>query len=253
MEFLDPFVRMLESVASPVQIRAIAAGASIAPLLEAVEASGYLDALVPETRGGAGLSLAEGFHLFHALGQFLVPAQIAETMAVRAVGEVSPELQRRIGAVTTAAAISGAADRVLAMTIDYANQRIQFGKPIAKQQAVQQQLAVMAEQVVMARIAAQIGCAHGLTPPLEIAAIAKQGASCAAVQIAAIGHAVHGAIGISEAYDLCLYTRHLHEWRTAQGSESYWAEQLGRARLASPAITTVDYIRSLSKSNTASV
>ena len=245
MEFLDPFVRMLESVAAPAQIRAIAAGAPIAPLLEAVEVSGYLDALVPEERGGAGLSLAEGFHLFHALGQFLVPAQIAETMAVRAVGEVSPELKRRIGAVTTAAAISGAADRVLAMTIDYANQRIQFGKPIAKQQAVQQQLAVMAEQVVMARIAAQIGCSHGLTPPLEIVAIAKQGASRAAVQIAAIAHAVHGAIGISEAYDLCLYTRHLNEWRTAHGSEGYWAEQLGRARLASPTITTVDYIRGL--------
>ena len=245
MEFLDPFVRMLESVAAPAQIRAIAAGAPIAPLLEAVEVSGYLDALVPEERGGAGLSLAEGFHLFHALGQFLVPAQIAETMAVRAVGEVSPELKRRIGAVTTAAAISGAADRVLAMTIDYANQRIQFGKPIAKQQAVQQQLAVMAEQVVMARIAAQIGCSHGLAPPLEIVAIAKQGASRAAVQIAAIAHAVHGAIGISEAYDLCLYTRHLNEWRTAHGSEGYWAEQLGRARLASPTITTVDYIRGL--------
>lgn len=245
MEFLDPFVRMLESVASPSSIRAMAAGAPIAPLLEAVEASGYLDALVPEARGGAGLSLAEGFHLFHALGQFLVPAQIAETMAARAVGEVSPELHRRIGAVTTAAAISGTADRVLAMTIDYANQRIQFGKPIAKQQAIQQQLAVMAEQAVIARIAAQIGCAHGLTPPLEIAAIAKQGASRAAVQIAAIAHGVHGAIGISEAYDLCLYTRHLSEWRTAHGSESYWAEQLGRARLASPAITTVDYIRSL--------
>ena len=245
MEFLDPFVRMLESVAAPAHIRAIAAGAPIAPLLEAVEVSGYLDALVPEERGGAGLSLAEGFHLFHALGQFLVPAQIAETMAVRAVGEVSPELKRRIGAVTTAAAISGAADRVLAMTIDYANQRIQFGKPIAKQQAVQQQLAVMAEQVVMARIAAQIGCSHGLAPPLEIVAIAKQGASRAAVQIAAIAHAVHGAIGISEAYDLCLYTRHLNEWRTAHGSEGYWAEQLGRARLASPTITTVDYIRGL--------
>lgn len=247
MEFLDPFVRMLESVAAPAQIRAIAAGAPITPLLEAVEASGYLDALVAEERGGAGLSLAEGFQLLHALGQFLVPAQIAETMMARAVTDSSPEIMRRIGAVTTAAAISGAADRVLAMTIDYANQRIQFGKPIAKQQAVQQQLAVMAEQVVMARISAQIGCAHGLTPPLEIAAIAKQGTSRAATQIAAIAHGVHGAIGISEAYDLHLYTRHLNEWRTAHGSEGYWAEQLGRARLASPAITTVDYIRSLAR------
>jgi acyl-CoA dehydrogenase len=245
MEFLDPFVRMLESVASPAQIRAIDAGASVAPLMEAIEASGYLDALVPEAQGGAGLSLAEGFHLFHALGQFLVPSSVAETMIARALPDLSPEATRQTGVIIAAAAISGASDRILAMTIDYANQRIQFGKPIAKQQAIQQQLAVMAEQVVMARIAAQIGCAHGLTPPLEIAAIAKQGASRAAVQIAAIAHAVHGAIGISEAYDLCLYTRRLHGWRAAHGSESYWAERLGHARLTVPALNTVDYIRGL--------
>ena len=245
MEFLDPFVRMLESVASPAQIRAIEAGAPIAPLVEAVEASGYLDALVPEAQGGAGLSLAECFHLFHALGQFLVPGQVAEAMIARAAAALSPEDSLRIGAVVAAAAIAGAGDRVLAMTIDYANQRVQFGKPIAKQQAVQQQLAVMAEHVVMARIAGQIGCAHGLMPPLEIAAIAKQGASRAAVPIAAIAHAVHGAIGISEAHDLSLYTRRLHQWRSIHGSESYWAEQLGRARLTSPILTTTDYIRSL--------
>jgi acyl-CoA dehydrogenase len=245
MEFLDPFIRMLESVASPAQIRAIDAGASITPLMEAVDASGYLDALVPEMRGGAGLSLVEGFHLFHALGQFLMPSLVAETMFARAVSDASPDQTRRIGAVIAAAAISGASDRIFAMTIDYANQRIQFGKPIAKQQAIQQQLAVMAEQAVMARIAAQIGCAHGLTPPSEIAAIAKQGASRAAVQIAAIAHAVHGAIGISEAYDLCLYTRRLHVWRSVHGSESYWAQRLGHARLSAPDITSVDYIRGL--------
>lgn len=245
MEFLDPFVRMLEGIASPSQIRAIDEGAPITPLVEVVEASGYLDALLSEERGGAGLSLADGFHLFHALGQFLVPAHIAETMVARAVGAVSPEVHRRIGAVVTAAAISGAADRVLAMTTDYAGQRVQFGKPIARQQAVQQQLAVMAEQVLMARISAQIGCAHGLTPPLEIAAIAKQGANRAAVQIAAIAHAVHGAIGISEAHNLCLYTRRLHDWRSAYGSESYWAEQLGLARFTSADLSTVDYIRRL--------
>ena len=248
MEFLDPFVRMLESVASPAQVRAIEAGGTATALWEAVEASGYLDALVPEARGGAGLSLADAFPLFHALGAFVVPALVAQTMVARALGEVAlndADAERRIGAVIAAAAIAGAGDRVLTMTIDYVSQRIQFGKPIARQQAVQQQLAVMAEQVVMARIAAQIGCAHGLVPPLAIAAIAKQVASAAAVQIAAIAHALHGAIGISEAHDLSLYTRRLHEWRMAHGSESYWAEALGRSRFASSEVMTVDYIRSL--------
>ena len=248
MEFLDPFVRMLESVASPAQVRAIDRGGTATALWEAVEASGYLDALVPEARGGAGLSLADAFPLFHTLGAFVVPAPVAQTMVARTLGEVTlndPDAERRSGAVIAAAAIAGAGDRVLTRTIDYASQRIQFGKPIARQQAVQQQLAVMAEQVVMARIAAQIGCAHGLVPPLAIAAIAKQVASAAAVQIAAIAHALHGAIGISEAHDLSLYTRRLHEWRMAHGSESYWAEALGRSRFASSEVMTVDYIRGL--------
>ena len=248
MEFLDPFVRMLESIASPAQIRAIERGESTAPLWEVIEASGYLDALVPEARGGAGLSMADAFPLFHALGAFAMPAPVAETMVARALADGAhndPDTDRRIGAVVAAAAIAGVGDRMLAMTIDYASQRIQFGKPIARQQAVQQQLAVMAEQVVMARIAAQIGCAHGLVPPCAIAAIAKQVASAAAVQIAAIAHAVHGAIGISEAHDLSLYTRRLHGWRMAHGSESYWAERLGAVRLASPGLGMVDYIRSI--------
>ena len=245
MDFLDPFIKMLETIASPAHIRAIEAGAPAAPLVEAVEASGYLDALVAEAAGGAGLTCGEGFYLFHALGRFLVPLDVAETMITRAVGQVTPELHRRLGAVVAAAAIAGAADRVLAMTLDHAGQRVQFGKPIARQQAVQQQLAVMAEQVVMARIAAQIGCNHGLAPPTEIVAIAKQGASRAAIKIAAIAHAVHGAIGISEAHDLFLYTRRLNQWRSAHGTESYWAEQLGRRRLASPTLGSVDYIRAL--------
>jgi acyl-CoA dehydrogenase len=247
MEFLDPFVRMLESIASPAQIRAIADGAPVAPLLETVDASGYLDALVPEHHGGAGLSLAEGFHLFHALGKFLLPDEVAETIMTRGVGVVSAEENRQIGAVVVSAMIAGASDRILAMSIDHASQRVQFGKPIAKQQAVQQQLAVMAEQVVMARISAQIGCSHGLIPPMEVAAIAKQGTSRAAVQIAAIAHAVHGAIGISDAYDLGLYTRRLHIWRSAHGSESYWAGQLGRVRLATSRLATTDYLRGLTR------
>ena len=44
------------------------------------------------------------------------------------------------------------------MTAAYANERIQFGKPIGKQQALQQQMAVMAEDMVACRIAAQLGC-----------------------------------------------------------------------------------------------
>jgi len=66
------------------------------------------------------------------------------------------------------------------------------------------------------------------------------------VDIAAIAHAVHGAIGISEEHDLQLFTRSLHEWRAADGSEGYWSAILGRVRLADEAPTSADFIRTLS-------
>ncbi len=257
MDLLAPFERMLDSVCSPAHVRAIEGGGSPAALKAALVESGYLDALAAEAVGGAALSLADAFPLLMALGRFAVPLPVGEWMiangllpnnGLTTIAELphSVDEKRRIGAVIAAAAIAGAGDRVLTICIDYTNQRIQFGKPIARQQAMQQQLAVLAEQVVLARIAAQIGCSGGLIPTLFNAATAKQVASAAAVQIGAIAHAVHGAIGMSEAYDLQLYTRRLHEWRMAHGSERYWAAELGTLRLQSPDTLTVDYIRASS-------
>lgn len=134
-------------------------------------------------------------------------------------------------AVIRAQLIAGAAGRLLETTVNYANERQQFGKPIGRQQAVQQQLAVLAEQAVAARISAAIGARGGLVPDLRAAAVAKIGTGIAAEQVAAIAHAVHGAIGISEEFDLQLLTRRLHLWRLADGSERYWAQRLGEANL----------------------
>ena len=83
---------------------------------------------------------------------------------------------------------------------------------------------------------------HGLGVPVAAAATAKIATSAAAPRIAATAHAVHGAIGISEEYDLQLLTRRLHEWRMADGSEGYWSQLLGTARLGSAA-PSVDWIR----------
>ena len=143
------------------------------------------------------------------------------------------------------AEIAGLAERMLDMSLSYANDRVQFGKPIGKLQAIQQQLAVMAEQVLMARMASQIGCSKGLHPPPEVAAVAKQVTSAAVPQITAIAHAVHGAIGITEEFDLQLYSRRMHALRLANGSESYWAGILGRARIAAANQSSVDFIRAL--------
>lgn len=149
---------------------------------------------------------------------------------------------RPIAAITRALQIAGAADRVLEMSAAYVNERVQFGKPIGRQQALQQNLAIMAEDAVAARIAAQLGAASGMPPNLASAAVAKATASSVAPRIAATAHAVHGAIGISAEFDLQLLTRRLHEWRLADGAETYWSNVLGGARMGSDS-GSVDFIR----------
>jgi acyl-CoA dehydrogenase len=141
-----------------------------------------------------------------------------------------------------AAQIAGAMERIFTSTVRYANERSQFGRPIGKFQAVQQQISQMAELVAAARMAAQLGAsAPSHVPDPLLAAVAKARTSEAVVPVAAIAHAVHGAIGITEEYDLQLYTRRLHEWRAAFGSETYWNLRIGEALLreATPSLVFI--------------
>jgi acyl-CoA dehydrogenase len=206
-----------------------------AGLWDAIGEAGYFDALAPE----GGLSLADVEPLLRALGRHAIDLPVAETMAARALAAPSRELC----AVMAAAEIAGGGERLVEMSLAHAGTRKQFGKPLAAFQAIQQQLAVLAEQVVLVRIAAQAGCAAGLTPPVAIAAMAKHVASAAVPVMTGIAHAVHGAIGITQEFPLHRVTGRLHALRSAHGSESYWAERLGEARLANNARDSLAFIR----------
>lgn len=151
---------------------------------------------------------------------------------------------RTTSASLVAAQMAGAMERVLTDTVRFANERSQFGKPIGQFQAIQQQISGMAEQVFSARMAAQLGCiSTNHHPNLLRSAVAKARASEAAVTVAAVAHAVHGAMGITEEYDLQLFTRRLHEWRLAVGSETYWNRKIGQSIMRSSLGSSVDFIR----------
>ncbi|MGO4399630.1 acyl-CoA dehydrogenase family protein [Achromobacter sp. PAB15] len=148
-----------------------------------------------------------------------------------------------LAAIAYAGLMAGAMDRVLAMTLDYANQRTQFGKAIGRFQAVQQQISVMAEHVWAARMAAQLAFqGRGGQPQALMAALGKARTSQAAPLVADIAHAVHGAIGITAEFDLQCYTRRLRDWRLAGGSESYWHARIGAAALSSH-LDALTYLR----------
>lgn len=137
------------------------------------------------------------------------------------------------GAAVRAAQLAGACEQVLEMSTRYANDRVQFGRPIGKFQAIQQQLALAGSWTGLASIAGQLALADlevGLDA--ERVSSAKHVTATAADLCAGIAHAVHGAIGVTAEYDLQLYSRRLHAWSGEFGSALYWSRRLGEATLA---------------------
>jgi acyl-CoA dehydrogenase len=142
--------------------------------------------------------------------------------------------------------MAGAMERMLGMSLTHVNGRKQFGRTLGKFQVIQHQLSVFAERVVAAQVAARIG----LTGSNFIldggrVAIAKSIANESARSCVSIAHAVHGAIGISEAHDLQLYTRRLARLQVSFGSDAYWQRFAGELRLESRETTSVDFVRAL--------
>ncbi|MEH6386385.1 MULTISPECIES: acyl-CoA dehydrogenase family protein [Pseudomonas] len=132
------------------------------------------------------------------------------------------------GAMLRSAQMAGALTALMELTSGYAADRKQFGRPIAAFQAIQQQLAVLAEQTAAANIAAEAAFVESTDhlAAFSIAA-AKVSTAEAASLGAGIGHSVHGAIGFTQEYTLHLLTRRLWAWRGEYGSSTFWSKLLG--------------------------
>lgn len=145
---------------------------------------------------------------------------------------VVPDALRLMGAATRAMQMAGALEAILEIGVRYANERVAFGKPIAKFQAVQHNLARLAGETAAALAAAGsaadaiAGGADQDALFLEIAS-AKIRVGEAAGEGAAIAHQVLGAIGFTREHILHRFTQRLWAWRDDFGSESQWAVKLG--------------------------
>jgi acyl-CoA dehydrogenase len=148
--------------------------------------------------------------------------------AARLPEDLTPELLLLGGAMLRSGQIAGALQSLLHMTVTYATQRVQFGKPIGHFQVIQQQIAQLAEHSASSLVAAEAAFAEAGTdfPALPVMA-AKICTGEAASIGASIAHAVHGAIGFTDEHSLHLKTRRLWAWRAEYGSQSYWSQRLG--------------------------
>jgi acyl-CoA dehydrogenase len=135
-----------------------------------------------------------------------------------------------LGAAIRVLQMTGGLDSVLRLTVQYAQDRKQFGRAIGKFQAIQQNVAVMAANIAAARAAANSvvriiaegGSSYGI-------AAAKLRTNEAVAIAARTAHQVHGAMGFTQEYELHFLTKRLWSWRDEFGSEAAWGCKLGRA------------------------
>lgn len=149
---------------------------------------------------------------------------------------VRAELHLRRG-LLRALTIAGALRRVTDLTVRYAGERHQFGRPIGAFQAVRQQVSLLAaeEAVTASAVRAAVARVAEGAPDRHVAVCAARvRAAQAATDAARLAHQVHGAMGVTAEYELHRFTRRLWAGRDEYGTQAEWEEELGRAVLAAP-------------------
>lgn len=140
---------------------------------------------------------------------------------------------RLYGALIRATSMAGVANSVLDQSVQYVNDRVQFGRPLAKFQAVQQMLADLATEVAAATMASTSACAAaGSADAFLDIAVAKVRAGQMALRVPRIAHQVHGAMGFTHEHSLHFGTRRLWSWREEFGNDVAWAREIGLAAIA---------------------
>jgi alkylation response protein AidB-like acyl-CoA dehydrogenase len=134
------------------------------------------------------------------------------------------------GAVATLVHLAGAAERALAMTVEHARTREQFGRPIGSFQAVAHRCVDMRSRLdaltVLVRQAAWM-IATGRPADVEIGSALAYGLD-ALRRFYADAHQVHGAIGFSMEHDLQLFTRRAKAAECLWGPPAWHRERVAR-------------------------
>ncbi len=126
---------------------------------------------------------------------------------------------------------TGAARACYETALDYAKTRIQFDRPIASFQLVQQKLAIMATELVKAQLLAlQLGRLkdEGLLHPVQIS-VAKRNNVREALKTAREARSVLGANGITLEYPISRHANNLESVYTYEGTDDIHTLIIGQA------------------------
>ena len=144
-----------------------------------------------------------------------------------ASGWAALEKVLQLAAVAVAAEQVGGAQQCLDLSVAYAKERVQFGRPIGSFQAIKHKCADMMVEVESARSASYYaGCmaAENNTQLAEVASLAKAYCSDAFFHCAAESIQIHGGVGFTWEYDVHLYFKRAKSTETFLGSPAHHRE-----------------------------
>lgn len=137
------------------------------------------------------------------------------------------------GSLSRSLMAAGALSAVARLTVDYTNERRQFGQPVARFQAVQQHLVTVAQCAAKAEMAAAVAlravAEGGGDDEVAAARVVVDDAITMGTRAA---HQAHGAMGVTREYRLHQLTRRLWSWRHEWGTTREWRRRLGTSALA---------------------
>jgi acyl-CoA dehydrogenase len=132
------------------------------------------------------------------------------------------------GALARTIQVGAALEQALAISITHAKERVQFGRPLAKFQAIQHLIADMAAETALCHSATDAALSEAVetnwSSPnlLFLNAIARSCAGHAASTVVRNAHQVLGAIGTTAEHQLHRFTLPALAWRSEFGSLHHW-------------------------------
>ncbi len=132
--------------------------------------------------------------------------------------------------VAKCAEMVGGAQAALEMAVDYAKERVQFGRPIGSFQAIQHHCANMVADISGSRFVTYKAAwmvSEGLPASMEVA-IAKVQTGRAYQQATVLGHQIFGAIGFCMDHDMHLYYRRAKTGEIIFGDGDFHLEKVAQ-------------------------
>ncbi len=188
--------------------------------------------LVPAAAPGVAVEQLTGLDLTRRFAEIRFDAVAVDDSAVvgaPGAGVVAVGRQLDVALALVTAESVGAMASLLELTVQYAKDRIAFGRPIGSFQAIKHLLAdssLAVELSKTAAVAAARAVAEERATASEIASIAKAFVGDAGVEVGQACFQVHAGIGFTWEHDLHLYLRRLTADRAWFGDPEWHRERI---------------------------